>query len=113
MNLMITGQHLDVTPALKTYVESKLARVIRHFDQIIDITVVLSVEKSSENGKRQHAEVNLRMKGNTIHLEHIADDLYAAIDGLAGKLDREVLAHKEKMQNHRHDSIKRTNTGTE
>lgn len=109
MNLIITGQHLEVTPALKAYVESKLERVIRHFDQIIDIVVVLGVEKPSENGKRQRAEVNLRMKGNTIHLEHFADDLYAAIDGLADKLDRQVLAHKEKMQNHRHDSIRRSN----
>lgn len=109
MNLMITGQHLDVTPALKTYVESKLERVIRHFDQIIDIEIVLCVEKPSENGKLQRAEANLRMKGNTVHLAHCADDLYAAIDGLADKLDRQVLAHKEKMRHHRHDSIRRTN----
>lgn len=113
MNLMITGQHLEVTPALKAYVESKLERVIRHFDQIIEIVVVLGIEKPSENGKRQRAEVNLRMKGNTIHLEHFADDLYAAIDGLADKLDRQVLEHKEKIQDHRRDSIRRTSTGGE
>lgn len=107
MNMMITGLHLEVTPALKSYVESKLERVIRHFDQIIDIAVVLDVEKPAEKDKRQRAEVNLRMKGNAIHLEHCADDLYAAIDGLADKLDRQVLKHKEKVQDHQHEGIKR------
>ncbi len=107
MNLMITGQHVEVTPALRAYVEEKLARVSRHFDQIIDVAVVLGVEKPSEKDKRQRAEVNLRLKGNVIHLDHYADDLYAAIDGLADKLDRQVVKHKEKIQDHQHDAIKR------
>ncbi len=107
MNLMITGQHVEVTPALRAYVEEKLARVSRHFDQIIDVAVVLGVEKPSEKDKRQRAEVNLRLKGNVIHLDHYADDRYAAIDGLADKLDRQVVKHKEKIQDHQHDAIKR------
>ena len=106
MNLMITGHHVDVSQALREYVENKLDRVVRHFDQIIDIAVILGVEKPSEKDKRQRAEVNLRLKGNVIHVEHFAEDLYAAIDGLVDKLDRQVLKHKSKVQGHQHDAIK-------
>ncbi|HYD96267.1 MAG TPA: ribosome-associated translation inhibitor RaiA [Noviherbaspirillum sp.] len=106
MNLMITGHHVDVSPALREYVENKLERVVRHFDQIIDIAVILGVEKPSEKDKRQRAEVNVRLKGNVIHVEHFAEDLYAAIDGLVDKLDRQVLKHKSKVQDHQHEAIK-------
>ncbi|HZW12524.1 MAG TPA: ribosome-associated translation inhibitor RaiA [Noviherbaspirillum sp.] len=106
MNLMITGHHLEITPAIREYVESKLERVVRHFDQIIDIAVILGVEKLSEKNKSQHAEVNLRLKGNVIHVDNVADDLYAAIDGLVDKLDRQVLKHKEKIREHQHEGIK-------
>lgn len=111
MNLTITGQHLEITPAIREYVESKLERVVRHFDQIIDIAVILGVEKLSEKSKSQRAEVNLRMKGNVIHVDNVADDLYAAIDGLVDKLDRQVLKHKEKIQEHQHEGIKRVSEG--
>lgn len=106
MNLMITGHHVDVTQPLRDYVENKLDRVVRHFDQIIDIAVILGVEKPSEKDKRQRAEVNLRLKRNVIHVEHFAEDLYAAIDGLVDKLDRQVLKHKGKVQGHQHEAIK-------
>ncbi|MEC4720267.1 ribosome-associated translation inhibitor RaiA [Noviherbaspirillum sp. CPCC 100848] len=106
MNLLLTGQHVDISPALREYVETKLERVIRHFDQIIDIAVVLGVEKPSEKDKRQRAEVNLRVKGNVIHLDHYAEDLYAAIDGLIDKLDRQVVRHKDKVQSHKNESLK-------
>jgi len=106
MNLMITGHHVDVSQALREYVENKLERVVRHFDQIIDIAVILGVEKPSEKDKRQRAEVNLRLKGNVIHVEHFAEDLYAAIDGLVDKLDRQVLKHKGKIQGHQHEALK-------
>lgn len=106
MNLMITGQHLEVSPALRDYVENKLERVIRHFDQIMEIAVVLGVEKPSEKEKRQRAEVHVRMKGNVIHVENFADDLYAAIDGLVDKLDRQVIKHKDKIRDHHHEGIK-------
>lgn len=111
MNLMITGQHLEVTAALREYVESKLERVIRHSDQIIDIAVILGVEQLAEKDKRQRAEVNLRLKGNVIHVDNVADDLYAAIDGLVDKLDRQVLKHKAKIQDHQHEGIKRVSEG--
>lgn len=106
MNLMITGHHLEVTPSLREHVQSKLERVVRHFDQIIEISVVLGVEAPSEKDKRHHAEVNLRLKGNVIHVENVADDLYAAIDGLVDKLDRQVIKHKDKLQDHHHESVK-------
>jgi putative sigma-54 modulation protein len=106
MNLLLTGHHLDISPALREYVENKLDRVVRHFDQIIDIAVTLGVEKPSEKEKRQRAEVNLRLKGTVLHVEHFAEDLYAAIDGLIDKLDRQVLKHKGKIQDHQNEALK-------
>ncbi len=91
MNLNITGHHLDVTPAIRGYVEDKLARVTRHFDHVIDVSVVLSVEKL-----RQKAEVNVHLPGKDIFVEHVDGDMYAAIDALADKLDRQILKHKQK-----------------
>lgn len=108
MNLMITGHHLEVTPALRDHVTSKLERVVRHFDQILEVAVVLGVEAPSDKDKRHHAEVNLRLKGHAIHVESVADDLYAAIDTLIDKLDRQVLKHKEKLRDHHHEALKHT-----
>ncbi len=107
MNLMISGQHLDLTPAIRQYVQSKLERVLRHFDHVIDVAVILGVEKPSEKDKRQRAEVNLRVRGNVIHVESFAEDLYAAIDSLIDKLDRQVLKYKGKVRDHQHEAIKR------
>ncbi len=92
MNLNITGHHLEVTPAIRGYVEDKLARVMRHFDHVIDVSVVLSVEKL-----RQKAEVNVHLPGKDIFVEHVDGDMYAAIDALADKLDRQILKHKDKI----------------
>lgn len=94
MNLTITGHHLDVTPAIRSYVEDKMGRITRHFDQVIDVTVTLSVDKL-----QQKAEVNVHVPGRDIHVEAIEPDLYAAIDALADKLDRQILKHKEKAGN--------------
>ena len=91
MNLTITGHHLDVTPAIRGYVEDKMARITRHFDQVIDVSVILAVEKL-----KHKAEVNLHVRGKDIYVESIDEDMYAAIDSLADKLDRQVLKHKEK-----------------
>jgi putative sigma-54 modulation protein len=112
MNLLLTGQHVDISPAIREYVETKLARVINHFDQIIDIAVVLGIEAPAEKDKRQRAEVNLRVKGHVFHLDHYAQDLYAAIDGLVDRLDRQVLKHKEKIQDHhQQQSVKHASAG--
>jgi putative sigma-54 modulation protein len=107
MNLTISGHHLEVTPALREYVINKLDRVTRHFDQVVDITVLLTVEKQKEKERRQKAEVNLHVKGRDIHVEHANEDLYAAIDQLVDKLDRQVCRHKDRLQDHQHATAKR------
>ncbi len=91
MNLTITGHHLEVTPAIRGYVEDKMERITRHFDQVIDVTVILAVEKLIHK-----AEVNLHVRGKDIFVESTDADMYAAIDSLADKLDRQVVKHKEK-----------------
>jgi putative sigma-54 modulation protein len=107
MNLTISGHHLEVTPALREYVLTKLDRVTRHFDQVVDINVLLTVEKLKEKERRQRAEVTLHVKGKDIFVENAHEDLYAAIDQLMDKLDRQVCRHKDKLQDHHHASAKR------
>jgi putative sigma-54 modulation protein len=107
MNLTISGHHVELTPAIREYVQSKLERIKRHFDHVIDIAIILGVEKLSEKERRQRAEVNLRLRGNVIHVESFAEDLYAAIDTLIDKLDRQVLKYKAKVQDHQTEAIKR------
>jgi len=107
MNLTISGHHLDLTPAIREYVQTKLERIQRHFDHVIDIAVILTVEKLPEKEKRQKAEINLRVPGKDLHAESIAQDLYAAVDTLIDKLDRQVIKHKTRIQNHHHAAIKR------
>lgn len=107
MNLTISGHHLELTPAIREYVETKLERIKRHFDHVIDVAVILAVEKLPEKEKRQKAEINLRLRGKDIHVESIAEDLYAAIDTLIDKLDRQVLKYKTRIQDHQHEAIKR------
>jgi len=95
MNLNLTGHHLEVTPALREYVQSKLTRVSNHFDHVIDVKVTLSVEKLV-----QKVEATLHVPGNDLHAECSDADMYSAIDILADKLDRQVLKHKEKLSDH-------------
>ena len=98
MNLNITGHHIEVTPAIREYVKGKLDRVLRHFDQVTSSHVILSVEKL-----QQKAEVTLHVKGKDIFADAIDADLYAAIDLVADKLDRQVVKHKEKVTDHPRD----------
>ena len=107
MNLTISGHHLEVTPSIREYVLTKLDRVTRHFDQVVDIAVLLTVEKQKEKDRRQRAEVNLHVKGRDIFVETAHEDLYAAIDELVDKLDRQVCRHKSRVQDHHHVSQKR------
>ena len=102
MNLQLTGHHVDVTPALRDYVTAKLDRVTRHFDQVVDVTVRLTVENMTEKERRQRAEVTLHVKGKDIFVEQAHEDLYAAIDQLMDKLDRQVCRHKDRVQDHHH-----------
>ena len=97
MNLNLTGHHVEITPAMRDYVTSKLARITRHFDNVIDVNVVLSVEKL-----RQKAEANVHVRGKDIFVEADGADMYASIDNLVDKLDRQILKHKEKNIDHRY-----------
>ncbi len=91
MQLNITGHHVDLTDSMKDYVTSKLQKLERHFDHISNVQVTLSVEK-----QRQIAEATLHISGGDIHATAENEDMYAAIDLLVDKLDRQVLKHKEK-----------------
>lgn len=93
MQIKITGHHVDVTPALKQYVATKFDKLERHFDSVHDVHVILTVEKL-----RHKAESDLHVRGNHIHAESIDGDMYAAIDLLVDKLDRQIVKHKEKVQ---------------
>lgn len=102
MNLHITGHHVAVTDALRAYMVSKLDRVNRHFDHVIDVNVVMSVEKL-----RQKVEANVHVSGREIHAASEGENLYAAIDELADRLDRQVVRHKERLQVHRDAGFER------
>ena len=102
MNLNITGHHLDVTPAIRAYIHTKMSRVVRHSDHVIDTQVFLSLEPL-----KHRAELTLHIRGKDIHCEAAEDNLYAAIDLLVDKVDRKVLQHKSRTQDHHHVSVKR------
>lgn len=102
MNLTITGHHLAVTPAIHDYVTSKVEKVISHFDHVTRVAVILSVEK-----QKQTAEVTVHVSGKDIFVEAQEADLYAAIDGLVDKLDRQLQKHKEKISDHSGQGLKR------
>lgn len=95
MQLTVTGHHVDVTPSMRNYVEKRLDRIVRHFDKVIDVHCVLTVEKLDHK-----AEATLKVSGSSIHAEAIDGNMYAAIDMLADKLDRRVSKHKEKSTDH-------------
>ena len=95
MQLNLTGHHVDITDALRNYVNEKMARVERHFDNVTNVHVVLSVEKL-----RQKAEATVHVSGGNIFANAEHEDMYAAIDALTDKLDRQVKKHKEKMKDH-------------
>lgn len=103
MNLSISGHHLEVTPSIRSYLVGKMDRIRRHFDQVIDVSAVLSVDKL-----QQKAEITIRVRGKEINAQAVDADLYAAIDLLADRLDRQVLKYKTKRQARHHVPIKRT-----
>ena len=95
MQLTITGHHIDITPALRSKVESKLSKLDRHFDNVVDIHCVLTVEKLEHK-----AEATVHLSGGTIFADAIDQDMYAAVDALVDKLSRQVIKHKEKLTDH-------------
>jgi len=98
MNLHLTGRHMEITPAIREYATGKFGKVKRHFDNVIDVHIILSVEKL-----KQKAEATIHVSGKDIFVECEDENLYAAIDALVDRLDRQVLKHKEKMSARRHD----------
>jgi putative sigma-54 modulation protein len=95
MQINLTGHHLDITPALRDYVHGKFERLKRHFDQVIDAHVILTVEKL-----RHRAEAAMIVSGNRLFADDVQEDMYAAIDCLVDKLDRQIVKHKEKLRDH-------------
>lgn len=95
MQLNITGHHVDITDSLQNYVESKLERLERHFDNVTNVHVILTVEK-----QRQKAEATIHISGADVYADAVNSDMYASIDALIDKLDRQIKKHKEKMQDH-------------
>jgi len=97
MQITISGHHVEVTSALKDYVSEKVERLARHASKITSINVILSVEKLAHQ-----AEATVRFEGGEVFANAGSEDMYAAIDLLADKLDRQVIKHKEKKHNRHH-----------
>jgi putative sigma-54 modulation protein len=95
MQLNLTGHHVEITPAMRAYAEKRLERIRRHFDRVIDVHMVMSVEKNTHK-----AEATVHVCGSDIHADAIDNNMYRAIDALADKLDRCVIKHKEKRVDH-------------
>ncbi|HEB98146.1 MAG TPA: ribosome hibernation promoting factor [Thiotrichales bacterium] len=95
MQINLTGHHVDITDSLRDYVNSKMERLERHFDNVTNTHVVLSVEKT-----RHKAEATMHVSGGTVFADNTEEDMYAAIDGLVDKLDRQIKKHKEKLKDH-------------
>ena len=96
MDIIITGRHFDVTPALRQYAEGKLTRLERHFDGITGINLIFAIEKLN-----QIAEATVVLAGNKIHATSESEDMYTTLDNLVDILDRKIIKHKEKLKTHR------------
>jgi len=96
MQINFTGHNLEVTPALRQLVESKFTKIQRHFDHITSAHVIFNVQKLENT-----AEMTIHIPGHQLHASGKADDMYKAIDEMIGSLDRQVIKHKEKIQEHR------------
>lgn len=101
MNIQITGRNIEVTPAINDYIHKKLKRLDKHFDAVMDAQVVLAVSKHEHK-----AEITVHVPGKEIHSSSIEESMYAAIDVLADKIDRQVRKYKEKSNEHSHASLK-------
>ena len=95
MQISVTGHHVDVSPALRNYVSEKMQRISRHFDHVISINVILTVEKH-----RNDAEATVHTAGKSLFANASDADMYAAIDGLVDKLDKQVRRHKDRLRDH-------------
>jgi putative sigma-54 modulation protein len=100
MNLRINSRHLEVTPAIRNHLEDRLERIRKHFNHVIDASAFLMVDKAKEKDLRQTAELTLHLKGKELFAEAHHQDLYQAMDAVVDKLDRQLLKHKERIQDH-------------
>ncbi|MGR9053118.1 MAG: ribosome hibernation-promoting factor, HPF/YfiA family [Gammaproteobacteria bacterium] len=96
MQISVTGHHIEVTDSLKAHVESKFEKLERHFDNVTDVHVILTVEKLN-----QKAEATVQISGAKLFAEDTQEDMYVSIDNLVDKLDRQIIKHKEKTGSHR------------
>jgi putative sigma-54 modulation protein len=96
MQVIVTGHHLEITDALKAHIDSKFEKLARHFDNVTDVHVILTVEKLV-----QKAEATLQISGAKLFAEDSQEDMYIAIDNMVDKLDRQIIKHKEKNWGHR------------
>lgn len=97
MQLTLTGHHVDITEALRNHVTEKFQRLERHFDQVLDAHVILTVEKVK---LRHKAEASIHITGHKMFAEDVQEDMYSAIDSMVDKLDRQVVKHKEKSKDY-------------
>lgn len=95
MQINVTGHHVELTPALRAYATEKLQRLSRHFDHVISINVILKVDNN-----QQHAEATVNAAGKSLFAHDSEDDMYAAIDGLSDKLDKQVRRYKDRLRSH-------------
>lgn len=101
MQIDLTGHHVEITTPLRDYVRQKLERIERYFDNVIHVHVVLSVEKL-----RHKAEATIHVAGGDIFADAVEEDMYAAIDILSDKIDRQIKKHKEKLTARRADKAR-------
>lgn len=92
MQIKLSGHHVEITQALHDYVHDKLERIERHFDNVTSAHIILSVEKLN-----QKAEATIHVAGNELYADAVDEDMYAALDALIDKLDRQIKRHKEKL----------------
>jgi len=95
MQINITGHHIDVTDGLRNHITDKMDKLARHFDHVTNVHVILTVEK-----KAQKAEATVHVSGADLFAQNDTEDMYASIDGLVDKLDRQIIKHKEKISSH-------------
>ncbi len=95
MQITVSGRQIEVTESLRSYAAEKIGRVQKHFDHMTTGNIVLQVERNLHK-----ADVTLHAKGATLAASGEAKDMYAAIDQVADRLDRQVLKHKEKLADH-------------
>lgn len=103
MNLKINSRHVEVTSAMRSHLEAGLEKIRKHFDHVLDATAFLIVDNAKEKDLRQAAEITLHLKGKELFAEAHNADLYHAMDAVVDKLERQVVKHKEKIQDHHHE----------